>query len=207
MPEMGGFEVIHCIGVEKMPAVIFVTAYDTYAVKAFEYNAIDYLLKPYDKSRLNAAIDRLRRRVAPGSRSRRATLKHLLEEWRYDVAGERSSEEKNLYVQRLFVTSQQPWLAVETKDIHSITAAGNYAEVHTSRSKHLITESLAELERRLNPADFLRVHRSAMVNLNQVAKMRTGRYGTLELVLKSGDRIKVSRSKRDMVRARMIKRA
>lgn len=152
MPGMDGFEVLRALPKESMPGVIFVTAYEEHALRAFEAHALDYLLKPIDDARFAAAVDRARQLVTSASKSRMAerVLKLL----------GRDSEQ---YVTRFTVKTGSRIQIVSTDDIDWIGAAGDYAELHARGRSHLVRETMGSLEQKLDPAKFLRIHRSRIV--------------------------------------------
>jgi two-component system, LytTR family, response regulator len=188
MPELDGFGVLREIGVTEMPAVIFVTAYDEFAVRAFDAHALDYLVKPLEESRFAEAIERMRERL----RSARAVdlsrkLSALL-----------AAREKQSARQRILVSTSTGDLLIDAEEIDWIEADDYYAAIHARAGRHLIRESLASLEHRLDQASFVRVHRSAIINVNRVREVRREAGETL-LVLQNGMRIPVSRRRRARV--------
>ena len=190
MPDLNGFEVLREIGSESMPAVIFVTAYDEFAVRAFDAHALDYLVKPLVESRFAEAIQRVRDRV------------HSAEA--FDLSQKLSAllarQEKAQAKQRILVPTATGDLVIEPDEIDWIEADDYYAAIHARHGRHLIRESLASLEQRLDRSRFVRTHRSAIVNINRVCEVKKEEGETL-LVLRDGTRIPVSRRRR----ARIIK--
>jgi len=184
MPEMDGFEVIRRIGVEHMPATIFVTAYDHYALEAFDANALDYLLKPFGKTRFERALARARERIG-GTLDREAAQRILR-------TIESMAEHSN-YIDRLPVSENGRIVFVNVRDIHWIEAAGNYARLHVSGHSHDIRETLTSLEGKLNPKDFLRIHRSAIVNVQFVKEVHPWFHGYHLVLLQSGQKLRMSR--------------
>jgi two-component system LytT family response regulator len=186
MPELNGFGVIEEIGIDAMPPVIFVTAYDQFAVQAFDAHALDYLLKPFDTERFHAALDRARqalRRQHAGSLDRR--LSDLLEDLR-----------KPHYLERLAVKSGGKILFIRTEDIEWIGAEGNYARLHTGERSHLMRETMTSLETKLDPGRFLRIHRSTIVNADAIAELEPLFQGDYVVVLRNGTRLTSSRGYR-----------
>ena len=185
MPDLNGFEVLREIGSESMPAVIFVTAYDEFAVRAFDAHALDYLVKPLVESRFAEAIKRVRDRV----RSAEA----------FDLSRKLSAllakQEKAQARQRILVPTATGDLVIEPDEIDWIEADDYYAAIHARHGRHLIRESLASLEQRLDRNRFVRTHRSAIVNVNRVGEVKKEEGETL-LVLRDGTRIPVSRRRR-----------
>lgn len=187
MPELDGFEVLDALAEDHRPAVIFVTAYDEYAVRAFEVNAVDYLLKPLEAERFNAAIERVTRGSREGRESRDAGdagLRALLDDLR----------RKRGYTTRLVVRDGHRVSFVPAADINWIDASGNYARLHAAGRTHLLRETLKSLEARLDPERFVRVHRSAIVNIERIVAMEPYFHGEYVLTLKDGTKVTSSRT-------------
>lgn len=183
MPGMNGFEVIEAVGVEAMPAVVFVTAYDEFALDAFEIAAVDYLLKPYTAERLRKAL----RRALDGKALREAghpSLARLLGEGLGRGPGS---------LERLLVREGERMFFVPAAEIVRLSAEGNYVRIHTRTGSHGLRETLAHLESRLDGRRFVRVHRSEIVNLDFVGEIQKHFHGDLIAVLKNGDAVRVSR--------------
>jgi two-component system, LytTR family, response regulator len=182
MPEMDGFGVIEAVGAARMPAVVFVTAYDRYALAAFDASAVDYVLKPFDTERFARALERARARCAPGALADvRAGLQSLLMQ-------AESSRDSTL---ALRVSGKI--VSLHRSEIDWIEAAGNFVEVHAGGSTWRVHEALAALERRLQAARFRRVHRSVLVNLARVREIRPTLNGDGEILLHDGTRLALSR--------------
>jgi two-component system LytT family response regulator len=196
MPEVDGFDVLRAYGPERMPAVIFVTAYDEFAVRAFDAHAIDYLVKPLRESRFAEAVQRVRERM----RSTEAIeLSRKLTALLATATAERpSSANASDPARRLVVPTATGDLVLDVDEIDWIEADDYYAAVHTRGRRHLIRESLSSLETRLDPARFVRIHRSAIVYLERVREFRNDQPGS-EVVLRDGTRIAVSRRRREQV--------
>jgi two-component system LytT family response regulator len=175
MPEVDGFAVVDAIGPAALPGIIFVTAYDQYAVRAFEIHAIDYVLKPFDDRRLLAALDRAKQRT-------------------------------RTYVSRFFVREREKTVIVEARDVDSLQAADDYVELHAGATVHLVRERLAELEHRLDPAMFVRIHRSAIVNLTRVREIQPLIRGDAMVTLAGGTALRCSRSRRADLERRLAAR-
>jgi len=186
MPKISGFEVVETIGVEEMPAVIFVTAYDEFALRAFEVNAIDYLLKPFDEARLKKAVARARREIE------QQTLAGETEEKLRRLLKEVRTEPK--YLKRIPVKSARATTLVLTEEIDWINAAGHYLELHAGGEKHLIREQLSRLEAKLDPEKFVRIHRSTIVNLDSIKSLHPLFNGDHIIVLKNGRELNSSRT-------------
>ncbi len=188
MPEMDGFEVLRARGVERMPAVVFVTAHDQFAVRAFEAHALDYLVKPLNVQRFDAALQRVRERLHMlEAVDRAARLSALL-------AAERAQRERG-GVERLVVSTATGDLVILVAEIDWISADDYYACLHVGAKDHLLRESLSSLEARLDPSRFARIHRSAIVQLDRVGELRPALQGD-EVVLRNGSCVPVSRRKR-----------
>jgi two-component system LytT family response regulator len=185
MPEMDGFEVIKAIGRESMPAVIFVTAYDQYALKAFEVHAVDYLLKPFNRDRLGQALSRAmtalqNRAVGDLNRSLLALLDKL--------------KESDPYARRLLVKAHGRIHLLPVNDIEWIEADDYYARVHLGQESFLIRESLNHLQQRLDPRQFLRIHRSSIINVRYIKELQSWFHGEYLAILKNGAKLHISRN-------------
>jgi two-component system LytT family response regulator len=178
MPECDGFDVLELLGQDLPPAVVFVTAYDQYALRAFETGALDYLLKPFDNARFDRALDRAKQKIA---RDREAPQKP----------------------ERVAIKSVGSVLFVKISEIDWIEAADYYACLHVGTRTHLLRRSMSELEQELSPAVFCRVHRSAIVNLERVRGLKLGEDGEYEVVLESGIRLPLSRRYRRQLQSRL----
>lgn len=197
MPEYDGFEVLRTLPRDRMPAVIFVTAYDQHALRAFEVHALDYLLKPFDDERFAEALDRAKRSLRSaelGELSRR--LVGLLED-----RGSATPSEPRLT--RLIVRHEGSVAFVRVEDLDWIEAADYNVKLHTRGQVHLLRESLNALEARLDPARFFRVHRSAIVNLDRIRELQPYFKGEHILLLQDGTRLKLSRARREHLEARL----
>ena len=194
MPGVDGFDVVAALDPDRTPALIFVTAYDAFAVRAFEVNAMDYLLKPVTAERLAAAIDRVRDRKRPEPMTPER-LTDLLEK----LASTRSPG-----VGRLIVREVGRVVVIPTSDVDWIEGADYYARLHIGTKSHLIRESLSSLERRLDPARFQRLYRSAIVNLSKVRVVEAAERGDGVVVLTTGARIRVTASRRGELERRLV---
>lgn len=194
MPGLDGFEVIEAVGPAAMPPVIFVTAFDDFAVRAFEVHAVDYLLKPFDDDRLRAALARARaHREDAGSLAGR--LRALLAE---RGQGPEAAPAGG-YARRLMVRRGATLRYVPLDEVEWIEAADNYVRLHGGGGTHLVRMTLRELETRLDPADFARIHRSAIVRLAAIREIRPWAGGDYLAVLRSGREVRISRTHRDRV--------
>ena len=188
MPGCTGLDVVRRIGAARMPPVVFLTAFDEYAVQAFEVNAVDYVLKPFDPERLQQAVERARSRIVlqreGGLAERLAAL--------LAVRGERPLD-------RLVVRNGERFEFVPIDAIDWIEAANNYVQLHCGTKHHLLGETMTNLERRLDSRRFLRVHRSRMVNTSRVVAVHVLMGGTYELELRDGTRLTSGRQYREAV--------
>jgi two-component system LytT family response regulator len=193
MPELDGFGVIDEVGVDAMPATIFVTAYDQYALAAFEVHAVGYLLKPFDRDRFARTLQHAKRRLAqPAEQGLGPEALKMLDALR----------SQRRYTDRLLVNTDGRIIIVKTADLRWIEAADNYVRLHVGTgSGYLLHESLRALEERLDPAHFVRVHRSAIVNVDWIKEIQPWYAGALVVILQGGERLTVSRSFRDRVLA------
>ncbi|MFC1639309.1 LytR/AlgR family response regulator transcription factor [Gemmatimonadota bacterium] len=206
MPEMDGFEVLHAVGAESMPHVIFVTAYDQFAVQAFEVHALDYLLKPFDDERFFAAIERAKQAIRGADLGvLRSRLLGLLtetgledvEEAHVRPATAASAANRRGYLTRIAVKETGRVVLVRVDEIDWVEAANYCAKLHTRDRVHIIRESLKALELQLDPTQFFRVSRSAIVNLDRIQEIQPYARGSQTVILKDGTRVTMSRSRRE----------
>ena len=202
MPRKSGLDVLREIGPAEMPATVFVTGFDHYALAAFEFAAVDYLVKPYSDERFEEAFHRAKRRIElEGIESLRDQLLRLLQG---DGAPARptASPPRPAYLRRLAVQMRGKMIVVPVEEIDYIRASGVYAEVVAGKNRYLIRESLQALEEQLDPEEFMRIHRSELVRLDRVEMLvRTG--SDHEIQLKSGVRLRVGRSRRAELEQRL----
>jgi two-component system, LytTR family, response regulator len=201
MPGLSGLEVVREIGVEQMPFTIFVTAYDKHALEAFDVAALDYLVKPFDDERFEQAMQRARRMLELHEVERlRSRLLAVLQ-----GAGERATDREapppasrargDGYLERIPVEMRGKVRVVPVADIEFIVASGPYAELYSGDRKYVIREAMQTLEDRLDPNVFIRIHRSVIVRVDLVETLHKGAGGDYEVQLKSGRRLRVSRSR------------
>jgi two-component system LytT family response regulator len=198
MPEIDGFDVLQAIGVGHVPAVIFVTAYDQFALRAFEAHALDYLLKPFDDERFGAALQRARERIRQqqgGDLDRR--LQALLENVRGDHG----------YLRRLVVPSGHRNVFVRTEHIDWIEAERNYIRLHVGGRAYLLRENLSHIVSALDPKTFCRIHRSIIVNIDRIQAVETLFRGEYQVVLHDGTKLTSGRSYRSNLHAVMGKKS
>jgi two-component system LytT family response regulator len=199
MPGRTGLEVVEELGAEEMPATIFTTAFDQYALKAFDLAAVDYLVKPFDDDRFAQALRRARRSIELEEVGRMTKqLVELLQE-RETAAVPASSQ----YLERISVESRGQIRVVPVSKVDYITASGPYAELHVGERTFAIREKMQTLEERLDPSAFFRIHRSAIVRLDRIDTLLHAAGGDYAVRLKDGTELSVSRSRRDELAARM----
>ena len=196
MPELDGFEMLRAMAADdRAPKIIFVTAYDEYAIDAFDVRALDYVLKPYDGARLGEALDRVRQQLSleqrPTVESVASLLAHLEDRGRLTPAAD--VETTGRFVDRLSVRSAGRIQFVRMADVEWIEACGNYARLHASGARMLARVTLQYLAAHLDPDLFARIHRSAIVNVNRVRELQSVHAGDGLLILDSGMRLRVSR--------------
>lgn len=193
MPEMNGFEVLETLSSEQMPLIIFVTAYDQYALRAFEVHAIDYLLKPFDKERFDKVFDHAKKvvlREQTNNLNERVLM--LLEE-----RNEQSSTLSQPFLERLIIKTQGRVFFLRIEEIRWIKAEGNYVSLHTDTKTYLFRESISLLEKHLNPRQFQRIHRSTIVNMNFVKELQPLFRGEYTVIMQDGTKLKLSRNFRE----------
>lgn len=216
MPGKTGMEVVREVGAEHMPATVFVTAYDQFALQAFDVAAVDYLLKPYDDERFEQAFRRARKLAELSEVERLAgRLRTLLGGGTVPASAESSDEPARAvaatspstaatpYTERIAVEMRGQVRVVPVEEIEYVTASGPYAELHTAERGFVIRERMQALEERLDPARFLRIHRSIIVRLDVIDTLLRGGGGDYAVRLKNGVKLKVSRTRVDELERRM----
>ena len=209
MPRMTGLDVVRAIGVADMPATIFVTAYDQYALDAFDTAAVDYLVKPFKDDRFEEAVRRARRRIESESRERlHDQLMALLQHGPSAIAAASHTAESparppERYLERIAVQMRGKMRVVPVAQIDYITASGQYVELHVGTHRYIIRDSLQNLEERLDPEHFVRVHRSAIVRLSLVDTLLRSEGSDYQVQLKGGVRLPVGRSRREALERRL----
>jgi two-component system LytT family response regulator len=204
MPGKTGLDVVRDVGADAMPATIFVTAFDQYALRAFELAALDYLVKPFDDERFEHAFARARRLIE--LREMGKLREQLLAVLQHGGVSEPRAQTANVaspYLERIAVEMRGKVRVVPVEQIDYITASGPYAELHTGERTHIIRETMQTLEERLDPRQFIRIHRSAIVRLALVDTLLRGAGGDYEVQLKGGLRLPVSRSRREELERRL----
>lgn len=186
MPEVDGFAVIDAVGPDRMPLTIFVTAFDSHAIRAFDANALDYLLKPIDDDRFRVAVERARTRLGESAAARARRVEGAL---------------SALSDRRVVLRDGSRVLLFEQADIDWLGADGDYVRVHVKGRSHLVRHTMAAMEARLDPSVFARVHRSAIVNFSRAAEIRRCGERDYQLVLTDGTKLRLGRSYRERVEA------
>lgn len=189
MPGMDGFEVLDRIAEDCLPSVIFVTAHDRYAVRAFEVHAVDYLLKPLDGGRLREAVERVRRAVSAGQSGPGEGLVNLITS--------RDKTTDHAPVRRWAVREDEHFVLLRAEEVDWIEAAANYVRFHARGKVYLLRTTMAQLQDDLDPRRFARIHRSTIVNLDRVREIRPEWHGDYDVLLTTGDVLRLGRRYRD----------
>ena len=197
MPKLDGFEVIQTVGADRMPAVVFVTAYDQHALRAFEVQALDYLLKPFDSERFQGALRRVRRQI---DRAETGDIGQRLLALVRDLRPASQSR-----TDRLVVKSGGRLFFLRADEIDWIEAAGNYVRLHVGAEGHLLRETMNSIESRLNPEIFFRIHRSHIVNIERIKELQPWFNGEYVVILRNGARLTLSRGYREKLQERLGK--
>lgn len=188
MPEKNGFEVIRSLNGKHLPTIIFVTAYDQYALQAFDVHALDYLLKPFNRERIHRAVSRAREHI---EHLRMGNLDERLASLISDLRDEKK------YLERLVVKSVGRVFFLKTDEIDWIEAAGNYVKLHVGRESHMIRETMNGIETKLDPDKFLRIHRSTVVNIDRIKELHPMFSGDYAVILRNGTELALSRNYRE----------
>jgi two-component system LytT family response regulator len=186
MPGVDGFGVVEQVGAEQMPIVVFVTAYDAHALKAFDVHALDYLLKPIDDERFDVAVERARRRIA----ERKAIGQQL------------AAVLAELRDRRILIKDRGKVIIVNESDIDWVEAEGDYVRVHAGGRGHLLRETMSAIAKRLDPARFARIHRSTIVNVSRIRALKPHPNREYTVVLRDGTQLKLSRGYRNALQGR-----
>ncbi|WP_196137544.1 LytTR family DNA-binding domain-containing protein [Aliikangiella sp. G2MR2-5] len=196
MPKVNGFDVIRAVGVENMPLVVFLTAYDQYAIEAFEVNAVDYILKPLSRERLEQSLARIREQLNSNNIGKHvAQLQSLLG----GMSDTERTSSPGKPSERIQIRSHGRVVFVTPDDIRWIEADGDYINIHTTTASHLMRESLRNMEQRLQDSGFQRIHRSTLIRLSLVRELLTNDAGDYTAVLDDNTQLKVSRSYREQL--------
>jgi two-component system, LytTR family, response regulator len=191
MPEMDGFQVLARIPIERMPVVIFVTAYDQHALRAFRVHALDYVLKPLDEDRFREAVDRA---VTMIRQRRVSEFTERLAPLLAGAGSQHAAAARHRYADAIPVPSSGKIILVRTDEIEFIAAADYYAEIHAGKQVYLLRESIASLEQRLDPECFIRIHRSTIVNVRRISSLEPLFDGEYAAVLDTGASLKISKT-------------
>jgi two-component system LytT family response regulator len=194
MPELDGFEVLAAVETPRLPLVVFVTAFNQHALRAFEVHALDYLLKPFDRERFQLAMSRVRTRF---EESQTGAINQRLTALLADLKPEPRTAD------RLVVKSSGRVVFLKAADVDWIEAADNYVSLHIGQESHMLRETMSSLEARLDPAQFLRVNRSTMVNIDRVKELQPMFHGDYTVILRNGARLTLSRGYRDKLQQLM----
>ena len=184
MPGLDGFGVVEQVGAEQMPPVVFVTAYDAHALKAFDVHALDYLLKPIDDERFDVAVARARRRITE----------------RAAVGSQLAAVLAEVRDRRILIKDRGKVIIVNEADVDWVEAEGDYVRVHTGGRGHLLRETMSAMAERLDPTRFARIHRSTIVNVSRIRELKSHPNREYTVVLHDGTRLKLSRGYRDALR-------
>ena len=195
MPEMNGFEVIKAIGPEQMPVIIFVTAYDQYALRAFEARALDYLLKPFDDDRFEQALSRATERIHERQVGELSSKLMGLIGNKSESPGapEEHVQPADEYLERIMIKERGSLFFIKVEEVEWIEAAGDYVSIHVGNKSHLLRETMSGLMKKLNPRQFVRVHRSSIVKIDSIKELKPYFHGDYIIILKNGTELKLSR--------------
>jgi two-component system LytT family response regulator len=197
MPEMDGFGVLEHIEAEQLPVIVFVTAFDHYALKAFEFHALDYLLKPFDDARFEKALRQAKRQIE--QREVKDLSKRLVALLEGRDASNHDSLQKSEHVSRLLIKSSGRVFFLKTEDIDYVQAEDYYVKLQVGRKGHLLRETMNEMEAKLDPSKFARIHRSTIINIERIRELQQHFNGDYIVVLLDGTELKLSRSRREQL--------
>jgi two-component system LytT family response regulator len=189
MPELDGFGVVEAVGLENMPYVIFATAYDQYALRAFEIHALDYLLKPFDRDRFREALEHGRQYM--GMSRTNEEFKNRIKNLLLEIQSETP------FIKRFLIQSKKRIYFLRAEEVERIESAGNYVTLHAESGEHLLRETLTDLEKKLNPQKFARANRSNIINLEYIKEIQPYFHGEYIVVLKSDQKVVLSRNYRE----------
>ena len=195
MPEMDGFDVLEKVGADKIHAIIFVTAFDQYALKAFEVHTLDYLLKPFDDVRFEKALQQAKSQIE--QREIDKLSKKLLALLEDRVSDREHRAQEKTYLSRLMIKLANRVLLLKVDDIDWIEAADNYVSLHIGNESHLHRETMSSLEMKLPPAKFIRINRSNIVNIDRIKELQPLFHGDHVVILRSGTKLTLSRNYRE----------
>ena len=193
MPEIDGFAVLECLPPERLPTVIFVTAFDQYALRAFEVYALDYILKPFDSERFNRTLQHAKSQIRQARGS-------VLNQGLLDLLTELKEKPKGKLPDRLVIKTSGRVSFLKTPEIDWVESEGNYVRLHVGKETHLLRETLNQMEDRLDPDRFLRIHRSTIVNLDRIKELQPWFHGEYRVLLQDGTQLLLSRKYREKIR-------
>jgi len=190
MPEIDGFQVLKKINYEDIPCIVFVTAYDEYALRAFEVNALDYLLKPFDQQRFKKAVARVRNQLQNQTQNQLdSRLTRLVD----------SLDKSSSYLERIMIKANGRVYFVKTDEVDWIEAAGNYLKLHYGKKNHMIRETMSNMEEKLDPDQFFRIHRSVIVNIEKIKELQPWFHGDYMITLLDGQKLTMSRNYKELL--------
>jgi two-component system LytT family response regulator len=193
MPDGSGFDALAKLSAKNMPAVVFVTAYDQYTIKAFDVFAVDYLLKPFSEERFHQAAARVRERLSRASdEDLNQQIKNLLSHLKTNSD----------FLDRLVINHKDRLIVISVKEVDSVTAYGNYLKVHTKGKTYMLRDTISNLSQRLDPEVFLRIHRSTIVNAERIKEFQPMFGGQYSVILKDGSEFVLSRNYRKEILSR-----
>ncbi len=188
MPEMDGFEMIETIGLDNLPYIIFVTAYDQYAIKAFEINALDYLLKPFDRKRFLSAINRAKEHLLS-----KKTIENQITSLLSNI------KKETKYLSKIMIRTGGRIFFLNDDDIKWIEAASNYIKIFSGNDNYLVKDTLGNFEKKINPDKFVRIHRSCIINIDFIREIQPWDKNNHLVILDNGKELKLSRSYKDRI--------
>lgn len=198
LPGLTGFDLLNDMDIDAMPLIIFVAISSRYAFNAFDADAVDYLLKPFNKSRFDSAIKKaVQFRLGQNIQKSHETIQHLIRH--YDKLKTINQYDKK-YISRILVKERKKYFFVHSEEIYWLEAAGDYVILHTEKHKHCLNESLTSLELKLDPAEFIRIHRSSIMNINYISNLQPYFNGEFHITMKNNDKLKLSRNYREKIK-------
>lgn len=196
IPGLNGFEVLQRLNLNTLPVVIFATAFNQFALRAFDVNAVDYLLKPFDQERFDISLEKAKIHLD----SKTGILPEVVEMVRKTYEGLASGEKEERYLDKILIKESKRFFFIDVQDVFWLEASGDYVTVHTEHKKHLINETLSNISEKLNPDQFVRVHRSSVVNTKHILHFEPHFNGEFFIKMKNNDVLKLSRTHRDKLK-------
>lgn len=191
MPEINGFEVLQNVETEQTPVIIFVTAYDEYALKAFEVHALDYLMKPFNKERFRDSLNRAKNTITNQSKAVvEKKIENLLD---YYLDSEQES------LSRILIKTSNRYFFLKVDDIDWIESAGNYVRIHTGKNNYLIRETMINMEKKLDSDRFFRIHRSTIINVDKVKELEQWFHGDYQVIMYNDEKLTMSRNYKELL--------